>query len=139
MEKYEFNLVKIIDIVFVLMYMYRFINLCINMYVKGLNFLFLLLILVLFKKYIINCNIDIFYLYILKMLDVLKYNVMMVEKKVIYGRVIIFKIVRNVCFIEKVFVIIGEMGLMLVLFVLIICRDLNIYSFIILFGFYKYF
>lgn len=73
------------------------------------------------------------------MWDVLKYNVMMVEKKVIYGRVIIFKIVRNVCFIEKVFVIIGEMGLMLVLFVLIICRDLNIYSFIILFGFYKYF
>lgn len=65
-------------------------------------------------------------LYILKMWDVLKYNVMMVEKKVIYGRVIIFKIVRNVCFIEKVFVIIGEMGLMLVLFVLIICRDLNI-------------
>lgn len=65
------------------------------------------------------------------MWDVLKYNVMMVEKKVIYGRVIIFKIVRNVCFIEKVFVIIGEMGLMLVLFVLIICRDLNIYSFII--------
>lgn len=55
-------------------------------------------------------------LYILKMWDVLKYNVMMVEKKVIYGRVIIFKIVRNVCFIEKVFVIIGEMGLMLVLF-----------------------
>lgn len=53
-------------------------------------------------------------LYILKMWDVLKklkYNVMMVEKKVIYGRVIIFKIVRNVCFIEKVFVIIGEMGL----------------------------
>lgn len=73
------------------------------------------------------------------MWDVLKYNVMMVEKKVIYGRVIIFKIVRNVCFIEKVFVIIGEMGLMLVLFVLIICRDLNIYSCIILFGFYKYF
>lgn len=73
------------------------------------------------------------------MWDVLKYNVMMVEKKVIYGRVIIFKIVRNVCFIEKVFVIIGEMGLMLVLFVLIICRDLNIYSLIILFGFYKYF
>lgn len=73
------------------------------------------------------------------MLDVLKYNVMMVEKKVIYGRVIIFKIVRNVCFIEKVFVIIGEMGLMLVLFVLIICRDLNIYNLIILFGFYKYF
>lgn len=66
-------------------------------------------------------------LYILKMWDVLKYNVMMAEKKVIYGRVIIFKIVRNVCFIEKVFVIIGEMGLMLVLFVLIICRDLNIY------------
>lgn len=65
-------------------------------------------------------------LYILKMWDVLKYNVMMAEKKVIYGRVIIFKIVRNVCFIEKVFVIIGEMGLMLVLFVLIICRDLNI-------------
>lgn len=78
-------------------------------------------------------------LYILKMWDVLKYNVMMVEKKVIYGRVIIFKIVRNVCFIEKVFVIIGEMGLMLVLFVLIICRDLNIYNLIILFGFYKYF
>lgn len=77
-------------------------------------------------------------LYILKMWDVLKYNVMMVEKKVIYGRVIIFKIVRNVCFIEKVFVIIGEMGLMLVLFVLIICRDLNIYNLIILFGFYKY-
>lgn len=73
------------------------------------------------------------------MWDVLKYNVMMAEKKVIYGRVIIFKIVRNVCFIEKVFVIIGEMGLMLVLFVLIICRDLNIYSLIILFGFYKYF
>lgn len=65
------------------------------------------------------------------MWDVLKYNVMMAEKKVIYGRVIIFKIVRNVCFIEKVFVIIGEMGLMLVLFVLIICRDLNIYSLII--------
>lgn len=78
-------------------------------------------------------------LYILKMWDVLKYNVMMAEKKVIYGRVIIFKIVRNVCFIEKVFVIIGEMGLMLVLFVLIICRDLNIYNLIILFGFYKYF
>lgn len=77
-------------------------------------------------------------LYILKMWDVLKYNVMMAEKKVIYGRVIIFKIVRNVCFIEKVFVIIGEMGLMLVLFVLIICRDLNIYNLIILFGFYKY-
>lgn len=55
-------------------------------------------------------------LYILKMWDVLKYNVMMAEKKVIYGRVIIFKIVINVCFIEKVFVIIGEMGLMLVLF-----------------------
>lgn len=73
------------------------------------------------------------------MWDVLKYNVMMAEKKVIYGRVIIFKIVRNVCFIEKVFVIIGEMGLMLVLFVLIICRDLNIYNLIILFGFYKYF
>lgn len=71
------------------------------------------------------------------MWDVLKYNVMMAEKKVIYGRVIIFKIVRNVCFIEKVFVIIGEMGLMLVLFE--ICRDLNIYSLIILFGFYKYF
>lgn len=36
------------------------------------------------------------------------------EKKVKHGRATIFKIVRNVCFTEKVFAIIGEMGSMLV-------------------------
>lgn len=44
------------------------------------------------------------------MWDVLKYNAMMAEKKVTHGRATIFKIVRNVCFTEKVFAIIGEMG-----------------------------
>lgn len=78
--------------------------------------MFLPLILVLLKKYTTNCNIDIFYLYTLKMLDVLKYNAMMAEKKVTHGRATIFKIVTNVCFTEKVFAIIGEMGSMLVLF-----------------------
>lgn len=71
------------------------------------------------------------------MWDVLKYNAMMAEKKVTHGRATIFKIVRNVCFTEKVFAIIGEMGSMLVLFE--ICRDLNTYSLTILPGFYKHF
>lgn len=71
------------------------------------------------------------------MWDVLKYNAMMAEKKVTHDRATIFKIVRNVCFTEKVFAIIGEMGSMLVLFE--ICRDLNTYSLIILPGFYKHF
>lgn len=66
------------------------------------------------------------------MLDVLKYNAMMAEKKVTHGRATIFKIVRNVCFTEKVFAIIGEMGSMLVLFVSTICRDLNTYNLTIL-------
>lgn len=121
-EKYEFNSVKIIDIALVLMYMYRLINLCINTYAKGSNLLFLPLILVLLKKYTTNCNIDIFYVIHIK------YNAMMAEKKVTHGRATIFKIVRNVCFTEKVFAIIGEMGSMLVLFVSTICRDLNTYS-----------
>lgn len=69
----------------------------------------------------------------------LKYNAMMAEKKVTHGRATIFKIVRNVCFTEKVFAIIGEMGSMLVLFVSTICRDLNTYSLTILPGFYKHF
>lgn len=60
-------------------------------------------------------------------------------KKVTHGRATIFKIVRNVCFTEKVFAIIGEMGSMLVLFVSTICRDLNTYSLTILPGFYKHF
>lgn len=50
------------------------------------------------------------------MWDVLKYNAMMAEKKVTHGRATIFKIFTNVCFTEKVFAIIGEMGSMLVLF-----------------------
>lgn len=78
-------------------------------------------------------------LYTLKMWDVLKYNAMMAEKKVTHGRATIFKIVRNVCFTEKVFAIIGEMGSMLVLFVSTICRDLNTYNLTILPGFYKHF
>lgn len=81
-------------------------------------------------------------LHTLKMWDVLKklkYNAMMAEKKVTHGRATIFKIVRNVCFTEKVFAIIGEMGSMLVLFVSTICRDLNTYNLTILPGFYKHF
>lgn len=62
------------------------------------------------------------------------------EKKVKHGRATIFKIVRNVCFTEKAFAIIGEMGSMLVLFVLkTVWRDLNTYSLTQLPGFYKHF
>lgn len=63
----------------------------------------------------------------------------MTKKKVTHSRATIFKIVRNVCFTEKVFAIIGEMCSILALFVSTICRDLNTYSLTQLPGFYKHF
>lgn len=99
------------------MYMYRLINLCINTYAKGSNLLFLPLILVLLKKYTTNCNIDIFYVIHIKNVGCLKIQCNDGGKKGHTRQSYYFQnSYRNVCFTEKVFAIIGEMGSMLVLF-----------------------